>query len=328
VEFAQREPLDRKAPAATPKPSPDTVRGGRALVAWVARSAGNHAAAAMVRQLARYPSVAAWDQARGHHVQRLLGRPPNSYRARAVVQAVCDRVVARPGNMLSEREQQLKTQFSANATLMADAIVNHAWLSSNGAAMCHKQAISNIEEQLVAYANYLLAHPADATAQQQALKWATALTADPVDALLQYTLTTQLASMQQTAADAALNAAQKAQQLAADCTAFVGWANKASTNFYIGDTNANSAIHDFFDPHYGHDPSSYVPAPATPYSQGIYVEGHELAYRMTAADPTFGFIPSSPNRDNTGGYNQSSSSDRYSAGDFIEAPPGKYGRPF
>ncbi len=227
-----------------------------------------------------------------NRVESIKGRP-NAKSNPGTIKAIVKQIFKRGAmNLL---EQSLVNLGSPSKAYQA--IVSGKFLSKNGAAICHKEAISQIESKLVGYANRILNSKSNQQLDANAIDYIKALTAKEPNrqqkclSLLKtiQTVWTQNTSWQ-----------DEADQVADALSDLIRELDGSATNLYIGHSRSNSSIGHHFDPHYNvfstNDPN------ATPNSMSIYNSQKKFSKRMKLQS-------SSPKRSYYQGefYNQTSS---------------------
>jgi len=227
-----------------------------------------------------------------NRVESIKGRP-NAKSNPGTVRAIVKQIFKR--GAMNQLEQDLVNLGSASKAYQA--IVSGKFLSKNGAAICHKEAISQIESKLVAYANRILNSKSNQHLDADAIDYIKTLTAKEPNrqqkclSLLKtiQTVWTKNSSWQ-----------DEADQIAKALSNLVRELDGSFTNLYIGYGRSNSSIGHHFDPHYNvfstNDPN------ATPNSMSIYNSQKKFSKRMKLQS-------SSPKRSYDQGefYNQTSS---------------------
>jgi hypothetical protein len=175
-----------------------------------------------------------------------------------------------------------------NKSKAVDEVHSNNFLSKNGAAICHKQAISVIEKQFVAYANLVLNNNNSTILDQQAITLVKDLT--QLDNLKQGNCLSYLESI----SDIHTNSGPFADK-AADVATYLDYLilelDGSFSNLYIGYSNTNSSVGDHFDAHY--DVNSTTDPSATPVGTSIYYSQKDLGDGL-------GIGHSSPRRINDG----------------------------
>ena len=207
----------------------------------------------------RYPI----DKKSSTQIESISGRP-NAKSNKGTIQDIIGRIWSfGPCNDL---ETKLKGYGSKSKAV--DAICNDNFLSLNGAAICHKEAISVIEEQLVSYGNMCLNGTNSSSIDSSAQEWIKSLTA--LDSSKQSTCLSYLSNVTNAVSNAGVFG-DAASDMATYLTYLLLELDGSHTNLYVGYQRTNSSISDNFDPHYNvyetSDPS------ATPMSTSIY-ESH------------------------------------------------------
>lgn len=198
----------------------------------------------------------------------------------------------------NEYEQALYNMGSQSQAVTA--VHSGGWRSQNGATICHKMAISEIEDYVVAYANAVVGGTSNTTLENYMKNLIKRLTVGystiESDALLYL----QQITNAPTTAGLFGNAAVTAQ---GHCDSLILILDGSPANLYIGSSQTNSSIQERFDPHYDvSDPLDLSDVNASPISRGIYDQQH-------ITGPLLGLVPQSPVRasNSTGDWVETSS---------------------
>lgn len=218
---------------------------------------------------------------------------PNAKSNKSTIQGI----VARIWKIGAQNSLEKKLRTMGNKSDAVDAIDGGKFLSTNGAAICHKEAISTIEKKLVNYCNMVLNNTNDSSIDTAAQEWIKSLTT--LDSGKQSYCLSLLKAIRTGPANSGIFA-DPASDMANFATALVKELDGSFSNLYIGHARTNSSVSDNFDPHYNiysaTDPS------ATPISMSIYESQKSFGDSM-------GYGHASPQRefDGTDYWNKSSS---------------------
>jgi hypothetical protein len=263
--------------------------GNRATSAFVARRASTRGRRVLAR--GTYVQISQQTLVKGPTFRLdVLQRPGNQGDAR---DAIVDNFWTK-GHDISEKEALLYQHAGGNAAT-AKSLLAKNWMSKNGAAVCHKLAISVFQQHLADWVANLF----------EDIIFGVAPTGDTEMTELVRQLTIGDSMHSARAWFASLVAYRNppsplvpkdfayAKSIIAPvdglCDALVRELNRSPDNLYIGDARANSTIQEAFDPHVPIDPANSADVPATPRSRGIYDAEHAFAAK-------YGKAPSSPLR--------------------------------
>jgi hypothetical protein len=200
---------------------------------------------------------------------------PNGHSNAGTKDAIIDEIFA-----LSAGRNSFEVALRKMSKSNAKAALRATWLSDNGCAICHKLAISHIEDAIVAAANL---PNVSKTAAASFLLWVNNLfPTDPLGL--------------KASADALAQKINKKTANGQDISDLIALIDRSPDNLYIGDSPTNSGIGANFDPNFDlSDPTDVNEAPYSPRTEDIYDGDHDFG-------PYIGQTPLSPIRetDNSG----------------------------
>ena len=236
----------------------------------------------------RYPTA----KVSATQVAAIQGRP-NAKSNKSTIQDIIGRIYqVGPMNSLETILKSLNSKSKA-----VDEVYSNNFLSKNGAAICHKHAVSAFENQFIEYANLVLSNNNSSSHDLQAIQLVQDLT--QLDGSRQSTCLSYL----QNITDIHTNSGPFTDKATTVCT-YLDYLildlDGSHSNLYIGHSRTNSSIGDHFDGHY--DVYSATDPSATPISTSIY-------YSQKAFGDGLGTGHSSPRRsdDGTDLWNETSS---------------------
>lgn len=276
--------------------------GGRPPAAQ-AKIAAPPQVSAVQRQAARPPAPGG----RGRVVQRYpvglsgstvtttSGRPNAKSNKGTIVEIVKNIYTKGP---LNEYEQALHTMGSQKTAVTA--LHSGSWLSTNGAAICHKMSISEIEDYVVAYANAVVSGTSSTSIEGRMKGLIKSLTTGYPTIQSDALMYLQGITDAPTSAGLFGSAAATAQ---GHCDSLILLLDGSPANLYIGSAQTNSSVQEHFDAHYDvSDPTDTSAVNSSPISRSIYDDQH-------ATGPLLGLVPQSPVRasDSSGDWVKTSS---------------------
>ncbi len=217
------------------------------------RSAIQNSAAKAIQ---RYPVEVSLS---GKSIVATSGRPCKRTN-KPVQQAIIDDIFA--SGPKNDFEEALHNLGQANALY---ELRDNNWLSKNGAAICHKNSIDDVEETLVHYSNQVLKGTNTSSLDTEIGKWLDFLTQRGG---YQAHARAFLQSIQNSALNSSVFTPQ-ADIVRDAINNLIECVDASSANYYIGDGRTNSTIQNLPDSHYNLTVATDE-CPPTPISSGLY----------------------------------------------------------